>query len=61
LTWSAGSIGIVCTSEGVTYQCSLQRTGIGVFVLACSSNGDVPRSITCTFRLAPFSAVCTKP
>jgi hypothetical protein len=60
-TWSAGSIGFSCTAGGVTYQCSLQRTAVGTLVLACSSNGDVPRSITCTFRFAPFSVVCTKP
>ena len=56
----AGSIGATCTTTtGVTYTCTLQRTAIGTFALACSSSASATQ-LKCTFTLAPFSATCRK-
>ena len=60
LSFSAGQIGITCTTTaGVTYSCTLQRTGVGAFGLDCS-NSSTAAHLRCTFTLAPFTASCRR-
>ncbi|MDX6485959.1 MAG: hypothetical protein QOF43_1112 [Gaiellaceae bacterium] len=60
LSFAGGVLGVRCTtSTGVTYTCSLQRTAVGTFGLACSSSASETK-LNCTFTLAPFSATCKK-
>jgi hypothetical protein len=60
LSFTGGVLGLSCTtSTGVTYTCTLQRTAIGTFVLACSNTATATK-LTCTFTVAPFSATCKK-
>jgi hypothetical protein len=60
LSFAGGVLGVSCTSStGVTYTCTLQRTAVGTFGLACSNSATATK-LTCTFTLAPFSATCKK-
>jgi hypothetical protein len=60
LSFTGGVFGVSCTSStGVTYTCTLQRTAVGTFGLACSNSATATK-LTCTFTLAPFSATCKK-
>jgi hypothetical protein len=60
LSFAGGVLGLSCTtSTGVTYTCTLQRTAVGTFGLACSNSATATK-LTCTFTLAPFSANCKK-
>ena len=60
LTISSGTVGASCTTiGGVTYSCTLQRTGFGAFALECSSSSTATK-LKCSFALAPFSATCRK-
>jgi hypothetical protein len=60
LSFAGGVLGVSCTtSAGVTYTCSLQRTAVGTFGLACSNSASATK-LSCTFTLAPFSATCLK-
>jgi hypothetical protein len=60
LSFAGGVLGVSCTtSTGVTYTCTLQRTAIGTYALACSSSASTTK-LSCTFRLAPFTATCLK-
>jgi hypothetical protein len=59
-SFSGGVLGVTCTTTtGVTYTCTLQRTAIGTFGLACSSSATATQ-LKCTFTFAPFSATCRK-
>jgi hypothetical protein len=60
LSFTGWVLGVTCTTtDGITYTCTLQRTAIGTFALACS-NSATTTQLKCTFRLAPWSATCFK-